>query len=161
MLCTIQDPLTGKVGKRMARLTKQAIFDVEDITEKEVSVPEWGGEVLIRSLSYREMGKIKKNLADENGEVDDALVEKRIFVNGCIDPEFTEEEYDDYILSKNASAVMTILNAIMGASKTEENSVKETERQFRSPSERIPSVPDSGDAGDDSARTSDRAEASA
>lgn len=115
----------------MAILTKQQIKDVEDITQEEISVPEWGGEVVIRSISKRQMRDMKKRIRNKDGEVDEDELEKEIFLSGVVDPQFDREDYE-WLLDKSMSAMNNVTQAILGASKEDEGAVKDAEKQFRS-----------------------------
>ena len=142
----------------MAILTMVNIMEAEDITETTVPVPEWGGEVVVRSVSYRKMGKIKAAVSDSrNGAtVDDAdvEVEKGLLVAGLVQPSISEEEAD-MLMEKSANAVMTVLAAIMGNSKADKDSVKEEEKSLPAgPADVLPIRP-SGEDAHDSAATPD------
>lgn len=117
----------------MAILSMQNIMEAEDITETTVPVPEWGGEVVVRSVSYRKMGKIKAAVSDGRGGAqvseDDVEVEKGLLVAGLVNPSISEEEAD-MLMEKSASAVMTVLAAIMSNSKGDKDSVKEAEKSL-------------------------------
>ena len=101
-------------------MSKEDILAIDHITEQEVPVPSWGGSVRVRSISHREMKKIKKEIEKHNGDNEDATeddVEKFIFLRGVIQPSFTEEEYE-HLLDKSTNSITTILNAILGTSGT-------------------------------------------
>ncbi len=51
----------------MALLTKEAILAADDRPTELVSVPEWGGEVKVRSLSGKERDTFEKTLAAGKG----------------------------------------------------------------------------------------------
>jgi hypothetical protein len=72
------DPITKYESDRRKRrliqmgvLTFENIMEANDITVTNLPVPEWGGEVVVKSISHRKMREIKKNLAtNDDGEVD-------------------------------------------------------------------------------------------
>jgi hypothetical protein len=122
----------------MAILSIAEIMEVQDITERKIPIPEWGGEVVVRSISHRQMRDLKKRVAKEVGDDDEERqndeVEKQIFLEGLVNPKITDDEFE-HILNKSSSAVMKILNGILGASGGEENAVKEEEKNFPAESE--------------------------
>jgi hypothetical protein len=111
----------------MAILSIAEIMEVQDITERKIPIPEWGGEVVVRSISHRQMRDLKKRVAKEVGDDDEERqndeVEKQIFLEGLVNPKITDEEFEH------------ILNGILGASGGEENAVKEEEKNFPAESE--------------------------
>lgn len=116
----------------MAILTVANIMEAEDITETTVPVPEWNGEVVVRSVSYRKMGKIKAEISKERGGAkvseDDVEVEKNLLVAGLVDPKISIEEAD-LLMEKSASSIITLLTAIMKNSKASgDEAVKEAEK---------------------------------
>jgi len=46
----------------MAILSKDQIMGVQDVRTKEVAVPEWGGSVLIRTLSAGDKGRLEQKM---------------------------------------------------------------------------------------------------
>ena len=91
----------------MAILTVKEIIEAKDITEQELPVPEWGGEVRVRSISHREMKNIKKKIADAKGPEGEATeddIEKWVLIKGMVEPQITEEEYD-HLLEKSTSSI--------------------------------------------------------
>lgn len=107
---------------KMAILTMQNIMEAQDITETTVPVPEWDGEVVVRSVSYRKISSIKDAVSESQGgkkvSTNDVEVEKAILQSGMVNPEISMEQADA-LMDKSASAVMKVLTAIMGTSKTE------------------------------------------
>lgn len=140
----------------MAILSIQQIMQAKDVTEKTVSVPEWGGEVVVRSISHRTMRDIKKQLAAESGtdDVSEDELEKWILIKGMVEPEVSPEEYE-HIIDRSTSAVTTILTSILGSSKATDNAIKEAEKSF--PDEPVGVLPVStgGTVGEDSRRVAD------
>ncbi len=52
----------------MAFLTRKAVLEAVDITTMEVDVPEWGGKVLIKSMSGAEKSAYEKSLIEGKGK---------------------------------------------------------------------------------------------
>lgn len=114
----------------MAILSIQEIKDAQDITETTIPVSEWGGEVIVRSVSKRQMKDLKNTCKNTDGELDDDKVEKALFIHGMINPVVSDEDYE-WMQDKSASAMTKVLKAILGASNLEDTSVKEEEKKFR------------------------------
>jgi len=114
-------------------ITLKDILAAADVSEQTVEVPEWGGAVVVRSLTKRDMDIIRKQatVKDQFGEdtVDTDLVEKFSFVAGMVDPRVSEEEYEIF-KDKSFLVVGRIQQAILGASGEVKEAVKKEERQF-------------------------------
>lgn len=122
----------------MAILTFENIIEADDITETEVPVPEWGGSVVVRSISYRKMGRLKKKVAEAKGDVeisdDDSEYEKELLVAGLVNPTIDIDQAE-LLMDKSAGAVMKVLSAVMKTSKEEKDSVKDAEKSVPAESE--------------------------
>lgn len=115
----------------MSILSLDAIREAKDVTETTVPVSEWGGDIVVRSVTKRQMKDIKNSSKDSNGELDDDEVEKQLFIAGVLDPHVSEEDYE-WMQDKSASAMTKVLKAILGVSNMDEKSTKEEEKTFRS-----------------------------
>ncbi len=111
----------------MAMLTFQNIMEADDITEKVVPIPEWGGDVKIKSISHRKMREIKSAAGED--DIDEDFIEKQIILKGLVEPALTIEEVE-MLFDKNTKAVTTILNSILGNSKEKKDAVKEEEKSI-------------------------------
>ena len=56
-------------------LTKQAVLQAQDVVKEQIEVPEWGGSVLVRSITAAERGQIEAAAArfKENKGKDDSF----------------------------------------------------------------------------------------
>lgn len=141
-------------------LNLQQIMNAQDVTEKTVEIPEWDGSVVVKSISHRTMRDIKKAISAELGpdasdeDVPEDELEKWIVIKGMIQPSVNEEEYES-LLDKSYSAMQTIVQAILGSSKSGEKAIKESERTFPAEPERVRLVQPSGTVGDDSRAIAD------
>jgi hypothetical protein len=141
----------------MALLTFQNIMDAQDITEREIPIPEWGGEVMVRSVNYRQMSALKekaKAMKEAGMEVDEDFVEKHMVQKGLVAPSVTIEEVE-VMWDKSASAMMKLLTGILGASKGSEEDQKEAEKSVSTGPEQDVPVQSGGEAGEDSSGTPD------
>lgn len=117
--------------KALKILSLDEILAAEDVTERIVPVPQWGGSVKVRSITKRQMRVIKEEAKDDEGNLSEDLVEQAIFCHGLIDPPVDAEAYEK-LLDKSADAVDTITKAILRDSNLEDDSVKKAEKKFRS-----------------------------
>lgn len=118
----------------MAILTKEEIREIKDITEKVVPVPEWGGEVRVRSITQRQMNSIKnsaKQAAESDENIDEDTVNWNIFKEGVVEPAFDDGDRE-WLMDKSSSAYMRVLKEILISSKLNDNALKPEEKQFRS-----------------------------
>lgn len=110
------------------RLTREAVLAAPDIAEKEVEVPEWGGTVLIRTLTKAQQVKLRKE-AMVAGKLDEDRLEILIFVHGVVEPQFTPEDHDA-LKAKSASAMDRVLLEIYRGSGMSKEEVARIERAF-------------------------------
>jgi hypothetical protein len=148
------------MSDNMNILDIRSIIEAQDVTEKVLPIPEWGGAVRVKSISHRTMRDIKKALEQEHtidGETDvpEDELEKWILIKGMVEPQISEEEYE-LLLDKSYGAIQKVLMGIMGSSKLGEKAVKEAERQFPAEPERVHSVQPGGTVGDDSRDAAER-----
>lgn len=121
-----------EVAIAMAILTAQQIIDAQDITETTIPIPEWGGEVVVRSVSYRRLSSMKnyaRKMQEAGQEVDEDYVEKEMVRIGLVNPEMTADQVEK-MWDKSSVALMKILKAVMGVSNADEDSQKEAEKSL-------------------------------
>jgi hypothetical protein len=112
----------------MSRLTREAILSAPDITEKEVDVPEWGGSVLIRTMTKAQQVKLRRE-AMVDGSLSEDRLEILIFVHGVVEPQFTAEDHDT-LKGKSASAMDRVLLEIYRGSGMTKEEAARIERAF-------------------------------
>lgn len=111
-------------------LSLQDIMDIDDITEETIPVPRWGGSVVIRSISFRQMEKLKAE-ADTDDGPDEESFQKRLLLHTMVSPNLTNMEDVEVLIGKSAASILTILAAIIKNSGLNMKvAVKEAERQF-------------------------------
>lgn len=127
----VQDVLVPMVD--VAPVTKvlslAQIREAKDVTETPVTVSEWGGDVVVRSVTKRQMKDIKNNSKGSDGELDDDEVEKQIFMAGMIDPIVSSEDFE-WMQDKSASAFTKVMKAILGVSNLDDKAVTKEEKTF-------------------------------
>jgi len=102
----------------MALLTKEQILRVKDIETRTVNVPEWGGDVLVRSLSATERDYFESKLVDQSGgkvRANLQNIKARLASMAIVDEDgnrvFTEQEIA-ILGTKSAAALNRISEAI-------------------------------------------------
>jgi len=102
----------------MALLTKEQILRVKDIETRTVHVPEWGGDVLVRSLSATERDYFESKLVDQSGgkvRANLQNIKARLASMAIVDEDgnrvFTEQEIA-ILGTKSAAALNRISEAI-------------------------------------------------
>lgn len=112
----------------MERLTREKILATPDIVEKEVAVPEWGGSVLIRTLTKAQQIKLRRQ-ATVNGKIDEELLEILIFTASVIDPKFTDQDHIA-LREKSAEAMDRVLLEIYSRSAMTKEEIGKIDRTF-------------------------------
>lgn len=127
----VQDVVAPSNGE-VKILTLDEIAQVDDITEEVVPVPQWGGGVMIRSITHRQMNALRnESAADPEGGSDEEKLQKYLLKHAMIQPNITTMEEVEILWGKSSAAIVTILSAIMKNSKLNMKvAVKEEERQF-------------------------------
>jgi len=97
-------------------LTRQEILSADDITLKEVEVPEWGGSVFIRPMTGSERDRYESDILGEDGKSDvrnKSLREKLAVLSVCDESGatlFTEEDIQA-LSEKNSAPLDRIFDA--------------------------------------------------
>jgi len=110
-------------------LSLEQIREAKDVTETTIPVSEWGGDVVVRSVTKRQMKGSKNTAKGSDGELDDDEVEKQIFLAGMINPSITPEDYE-WMQDKSASSMTKVMKAIIGVSGMGDDAVKVEEKTF-------------------------------
>ena len=96
----------------MAILSIEQIAQADDLPTKLVEVPEWGGEVKIRSLTKQQQADVRsKAIVDEMGTIDDTKLELGILIEAIMEPKLTYDHLN-LLRSKNADVVDRILGEV-------------------------------------------------
>jgi len=67
-------------------LTKDQILQAEDIKTEEVDVPEWGGKVLVKTLSGKERDQLEASVITKPGERNLDNLRAKIVALSVVDP---------------------------------------------------------------------------
>jgi len=109
------------MGKKK-KLTAEDILSSVDITPEIVDVPQWGGTVTIQPFTKEAQQRARKQ-AMNDGEIDTDRLEMVLFIEGVVEPKFTEEHYEA-LKGKSAAAIDLVLQKIMSASGITEDEAK-------------------------------------
>ena len=66
-------------------LSKNAILKTDDRVQEEVEVPEWGGHVIVRSISGAERDNFEKGLSDDKGKVNISNIRAKLCAITMVD----------------------------------------------------------------------------
>jgi len=130
----------------MTLLTKQELIDAPDIVTEEVYVPQWGGSVLVRTMTELQRGKILAALYEQraNGQVL-RLQELQLRFCGCsIVDESGKRMFSDQELAilgkKSAAAIQVIFEVVARLNGLSNEQVEELSKNSdETPSDDSPS----------------------
>lgn len=109
-------------------LTAEQILGAQDLEEREVEVPEWGGAVRVRAFSKAQQQQMRKD-STVAGEVDAYLLEMMMFIHGVVEPQFTPDQYGA-LAAHNAGVIDRILKILLEISGLDAQAVEEAKRKF-------------------------------
>src|SRR5690554_1443104 len=113
----------------MALLTKDSILQASDVRTKEVEIPEWGGSVLISTMSA-ERHAIYEELASGKGKHDAlAYYAVNILVNEDGSPMFESVDEMKVLGRKSSKALFRILNAGIELNGVTEQDIEDTAKK--------------------------------
>lgn len=95
------------------RLSVEDILEAMDIQTKEIEVPEWGGTVLVQSLTKKAQQEARARATKPDPEtgdddIDMNAMEIELFVASVQEPKFGPEHFEQ-LREKNATAMDRIL----------------------------------------------------
>lgn len=119
----------------MAILSKAQISDADDIKTETVSVPEWGGEVLISVMSGKALSEFQSLLDDPEKQKDGGLLAQAValcLVDEKGKPLFSKAEA--YMLGKKNGAVLfRLFKKITELNKIDEEDIEGVVADFDEP----------------------------
>lgn len=114
----------------MALLKKDDVLQAQDVKTKEVEIPEWGGSVLISSMTA-ERHAIYEDLAAGKGKHDAlAYYAVNILVNEDGSPMFDSVDEMKALGRKSSKALFRILNAGLELNGVTEKDIEETAKKL-------------------------------
>ena len=108
-------------------LTREEILNVKDIKQEEVEVSEWGGSVLVQSLSGERRGEVIDTCMNDKGKMVTTKLYPLLLIEGCVEPKFTREDFAA-INNKNSGALEKVAQAIMKLSGISKDDLEEAEK---------------------------------
>jgi hypothetical protein len=115
--------------RRKKILTVEEILAVEDLREKVVEVPEWGGCVKVRGLSKAESQRINREAMDDQGNLDMGKWEMLMAHAAIVEPTF-ESAQVEALKEKSAIAVNRVVAAALEVSGLGGDALTEAEKSF-------------------------------
>lgn len=122
----------------MPLLTREQILGATDIITEVVPVPEWGGEVLVRSLSGAERDRFEASIVDVRGKrrsVNLLNVRARLVALAIVD-ESGQQVFRagdvEALGAKSAAALSRVFDAAQRLSGLSDDDVEELEKNSRS-----------------------------
>ncbi|MDV2503080.1 MAG: hypothetical protein RX318_03925 [bacterium] len=95
----------------MKALSREDILKADDLITEKVEVPEWGGEVYVRTMTALERETFENVATDERGDVTfDGFMVRLVVkttVNGTGEPLFTEDDVEN-LKAKSGMAIVRI-----------------------------------------------------
>lgn len=108
----------------MAILTREEILNADDLTRKLVAVPEWGGEVYVRTMTGRERETMAASA--QGSEMEN--VQARLVASACVDEAgervFTLADVED-LGAKSCAALARVFTAVMELNAITDEDVEE------------------------------------
>jgi hypothetical protein len=120
----------------MAILSKEQILAAQDLETETVDVPQWGGSVLVRSMTARERGQLMANIVDQQGgarKVKYAELQVRTCAASIVDAQGARmfDEADIAKLSRKSSgALQLVFDVAQRLSGMTDDQVKELTEDF-------------------------------
>ena len=112
----------------MSVLSVEAIIAADDLGEKEVEMPEWGGSVVIRGIGYGEFVQIRED-ASTSGEQDERVFGRLLLAAAFISPPLTTDQAE-ILFNKSSVAVNRLSDEIVTLSGMGGEAFVEAEATF-------------------------------
>jgi hypothetical protein len=95
----------------MTRLSREQVLNAKDIQQEEIEVKDWGGTVLVQSLSALQRRQIIKSCSDKDGVLDSVKFQTAVIVAACIEPKFERADIDA-LSEKKAGVIAKLAESI-------------------------------------------------
>lgn len=107
------------------------ILGATDLDEEELYIPEWGGKVVIRSISKIEFDHMRRaSRSPKNKTRSNEILERELMMAGMVKPMITTVEKYELLMQRSAGPMVHILNAIYRKSGLEREAEQARERRF-------------------------------
>ena len=107
------------------------ILAVDDLEEREVFIPEWGGALKVRALSRNEILRATRMATDRKGDYDNNAFQRFLVCWASVEPKITPPIFDK-LADKKAGAVYALLAAVLALSAVDDESLARARAAFRS-----------------------------
>lgn len=104
-------------------LTAEAIGAAKDYEEAVVAVPEWGGEVRVRTLSMGARYEINTRSVS-NGKMDNAKFAAATIEFGVVEPKLTKEQAEKIVAERAHDPINRLIGRIWELSGIKEQAAK-------------------------------------
>lgn len=107
------------------------VIGATDLEEEEVYIPEWGGKVVIRSLTKLEFDHMRRvSRSPKNKTRANDVLERELLMAGLVKPAIPSVEKYEMLMNRSAGPMVHILNAIYRKSGLEREAEAARERRF-------------------------------
>lgn len=93
-------------------LTKEQIRNAKDIKTKVLNIPEWGGDITIKALTFKEFTDINIGGQGPNKTTDNNALAIATFIEGVCEPKYERKEAGE-LQERNGSVITRIVSEIM------------------------------------------------
>ena len=131
----------------LAILSLDAILGVDDLPEKTVPVPAWGGSVRLKALSHGQMLDAQKAATGPDGDVDAAEYDMQILALALVEPKVTREQLGQ-LRQKNHSVLRAVISEAVVLCFSDPEKAAARFPETAGDSVRVPPGAGSGDDGD-------------
>lgn len=115
--------------KQPTILSVEDVLAKDDLPERTIEVPEWGGAVKVRAISKGVYTDIQK-AATVDGQIDELKLELGLLVAGLVEPKFTPDQIGE-LQGKSVAAIDRIVAEVVEISGLSVRAVAAIEAAFR------------------------------
>jgi hypothetical protein len=107
------------------------ILAADDLEEKTLDLPAWGGSIRIRALARGDIKKAYRLGTDKkSGDIDVDAVERFLVCWASVEPKISPADFDK-LAAKNAGPVARIIDAVLGLSGVDKAALERARESFR------------------------------
>jgi hypothetical protein len=111
----------------MAILSLDQIKESVDLPTEVVSVPEWGGDVIVQGASLNDGMDLLKKMQGADGKTDPEKAALYSLLYGVVEPKFTEDDLV-WLKQKSMAPITRITNAFTRLSGFEQKALDEARK---------------------------------
>ena len=110
-------------------LSLDAILAADDLGRETLEVPEWGGTVTVRGLSFAEWSAIRSE-ATVGESIDEQLITAGLLSKGLVSPAVTADQAK-LLMGKSTASLNLVAGAVIKLSNLGEDAVAEAQATFQ------------------------------